>query len=162
VEALDIAAALLITAFLVWNQMRSRAIVAQRLLLIPLLLVIVGLIQRGSVVPSTALGVGLLLLGLALAIAFGVARGRVAEVWRGSGDHFWRRGNRALLGLWLASILIKVGLDLGGSQLGAPLPGGDLLLELGVTLAAQSVVLLQRTVGLETLLGGAHSRLSDL
>jgi len=40
VDALDIAGALLIIAFLVWNQMRSRPIVAQRLALIPVGLVI--------------------------------------------------------------------------------------------------------------------------
>jgi hypothetical protein len=160
VDVVDIGGALLITAFLVWNQMRSRPIVAQRMALIPVLLVILGLIQPGSVVPRTALGVGLLVLGLALALGFGVARGRVAKVWVGPGDQFWRRGTSWLLALWVASILVKVGLDLGGSQMGAPIPGGDLFVELGVTLAAQNAVLLMRSVGFESLLGSAQSRRS--
>jgi hypothetical protein len=161
VDVLDIAGALLITAFLVWNQMRSRPIVASRLALIPVLLVIVGLIQPGSVVPRTGLGVWLLVLGLVLALGFGVARGLVAKVWVGPGDQFWRRGTGWLLALWLASILVKVGLDLGGSRVGAPIPGADLFVELGVSLAAQNVVLVMRTSGLESLFGTAQSRRSS-
>jgi hypothetical protein len=162
VNELDIAGALLITAFLVWNQMRSRPIVPQRLALIPVLLVILGLIQPGSVLPGTALGVGLLVLGLVLALGFGVARGRAAKVWLGPGAQFWRSGSRWLLALWVASILVKVGLDLGGSQVGAPIPGGDLFLELGVSLAAQNAVLLLRSDGLTSLLGPPQSRRPSL
>lgn len=159
---LDIAAGLLITAFLVWNQMRSRPIVPQRLALIPVILVIIGLIQRGSVVPGTGLGVGILLLGLLLAVGFGVARGRVATVWRGSGDQLWRRGGRLLLALWVVSIVVKLGVDLGGSHVGAPIPGGDLFLELGVTLAAQNVVLLMRSAGLASVFEAGQRRRSSL
>lgn len=62
--------------------------------------------------PLTVLAGILLVASLAVAAAFGVARARTVQVWRGPQGELLRKGTAATTGLWLASVGVHIGLGL--------------------------------------------------
>lgn len=154
-DALDIVVGLLLTVFLVWNQLRTRPVTPRRLITLPLIVIVLGLLQRGPILGHNSLGVLLLALGLALAVVLGTARGFAVKIWVGPDGGYWRRGGALLVALWLTSVAVKVGLDVAGGLGGAGIGGAALLIELGVTLGAQNLVVAGRSFGWDRLFGGA-------
>lgn len=159
---LDIVLGLLILALILWNQVRTRKVSGGRLVAIPLIVIVIGLLQAGSGgLTRTSLGVLLLVLGLVLAVILGVARGYAMKIWVGPDGQFWRRGGALLVALWLVSVAVKVGIDLGGAAAGAKIAGAALLIELGVTLGVQNVIVAGRSYGWNQLREGLTTRRSS-
>jgi hypothetical protein len=144
---LDIAIGLVVVAVLLWNQLRTRRVSGGRLILIPLVLVVLGVLQTREGLTRTSLGVLLLVLGLVLALILGAARGYAMKIWVGADGQFLRRGGTLLIALWLVSVAVKVGIDLGGAAAGARIAGSAILIELGVTLGAQNIIVAGRSYG---------------
>jgi hypothetical protein len=83
----------------------------------------------------------LLVLGVALALAAGLATGRVAQVEFRERKVFYRLGP-AGLGIMLAYLVLRLGLAGAGHLAGATITsgGGSILLTMGANLLVQSVV----------------------
>lgn len=62
--------------------------------------------------PLPILAVVLLVVSLAVAAVFGVARARTVRVWRGPQNEVLRKGTATTTGLWLASVCVHIGLGL--------------------------------------------------
>ena len=159
-NALDIVGGLLLTGFMVWNQLRTRQVALRRLVALPVILVALGLLQVGPNITRTSLAVLLLAVGLILAVVLGVARGFAIKIWVGADGSFWRRGGALLAALWLVSLAAKAGLDYAGAAGGAAFSGSAILMELGVTLAAQNLVVAVRSYGWGRLTGALPTRRS--
>ncbi len=111
--------AVLIVGLVVRRQLRTRPVRRYGSLVAPVLLGLLGVLGMGfgvaSVVkdhPLSALPVVLLVLSLAVAAGFGLARARTVRVWRGPEGEVLRKGSAATTGLWLASVGAHLGLGL--------------------------------------------------
>jgi hypothetical protein len=115
----------------------------RRLLLwVPLGLAYFGLPGLQRLDPNAALAV--FVLDAAAAAGLGALRGLSFRVWRASDGSTWTQGSLLTLGLWAASIVVRVALlALGNLVLGVPPTslGQGLLLLLAITLGAQNLVL---------------------
>ncbi|MFF0160491.1 hypothetical protein ACFYRY_23620 [Streptomyces sp. NPDC005263] len=104
------------------------------------------LIVRGCVPPgpsrTTSAGVAFLAAGLVVSMVAGVLRGRTMPVWRDTDGRLYRKGGQVTLLLWLATIVVKLGLGaIAEAAFGEPFNGNALWLGLGITLGAQHLVM---------------------
>lgn len=137
------------TAYVIGRQVMGEALQVRRLLLIPLALTLWGannLDHAGlaGVRMSDAL---LLVAAAVLAVGLGVARGLTVMLFARDGV-LWCRSTLATLGVWVVSIVARVALIVVAHLLGASLAAStaSLLLMLGLTLGAQSLVVYARGV----------------
>ncbi|MBH1938697.1 hypothetical protein I5Q34_31300 [Streptomyces sp. AV19] len=110
---------------------------------------VVLLVGRGLVPPgpsrATAAGLAFLVLGLAVSAVFGVLRGRAMPLWRDADGTVRRRGDPAVLRLWLLTVGARCAVSAAEYLLtDEPFNGNAFLLGLGVTLGVQHAVLLSR------------------
>ncbi|GAA4636229.1 hypothetical protein GCM10023196_085140 [Actinoallomurus vinaceus] len=110
-------------------------------------------VARGFVPPgpsrATAAGIGLLVVSLIASAIFGVLRGRTMPMWRGQDGLVYRRGGGVTLLLWLATVATRLALGaLGQAVFAEPFALDALWLGLGVTLAAQQLVMTHRATRL--------------
>jgi hypothetical protein len=114
-----------------------------RSLLIPVGLTIWGGYQlRGH--HLSAIDVAFLAVSLIIGLAAGAARAATIQIFTRNG-HLWQRYRLATLGVWVALILLRVGLYAGGHAVGVDLASGEsILLTLGASLVAETLVVGQR------------------
>ncbi|MEV5706594.1 hypothetical protein [Actinoallomurus sp. NPDC052274] len=106
-------------------------------------------VARGCVPPgparATTAGIGLLVVSLIASAIFGAVRGRTMPMWRGPDGLVYRRGGGVTLLLWLATIATRFLVSgLGLVVFHEPVDLNALWLGLGVTLAAQQLVMMRR------------------
>jgi hypothetical protein len=115
----------------------------QRLLLwMPLVLAYLGLRDLQPFDSNAA--VALFVLDASAAAGLGVLRGLTFRIWRAADGSTWLQGSALTLGLWGASIVVRLWLLAFGSLvLGVPASslGQAVLLLLAITLGAQNLVL---------------------
>ncbi|MEU6216365.1 hypothetical protein ABZ845_02415 [Streptomyces sp. NPDC047022] len=107
---------------------------------------VVLLIARGCVPPGpgrmTVAGVAFLAAGLVVSAIAGVLRGRTMPMWREADGTLYRKGGRTTLVLWVATVVVKLGLGaIAEATFREPFDGDALWLGLGVTLGAQQMVM---------------------
>ncbi|MEU5594981.1 hypothetical protein [Streptomyces sp. NPDC020298] len=129
-----------ITAVVMVSQFSARPVRPLAYLWVALLL------ARGCVPPgpsrTTAAGVAFLVAGLVVSVAAGVLRGRTMPMWRDASGRLYRKGGRVTLVLWLATVVVKLGLGaIAEVAFGEPFNDDALWLGLGVTLGAQQLVM---------------------
>ena len=137
-----IAIAVVVLVFIVYRQMRTAPIEPRQLVILPVFLCLVGIsnLQRhppDSVAIGVALGISVL-----TALIFGVARGLTTQIWR-SGSVAMRKGTATTLILWVVAILVRIVIGLVARRAGVPVSvtTGEIPVFLGITLAAQNVVI---------------------
>lgn len=111
-----------------------------------------GIAQTSHARPDMALTLLLLALVFAVSAGGGVLRGLSVHVWRDAAGRARRQGGALTVALWLASIVIHVGLDrcLNSLAHAAALGPATLSLSLALTLGAQSLVVRRRAAILPT------------
>lgn len=129
-----------VTAVVVWSQFSRRPVRSLTYVWVALLIV------RGCVPPGpsrmTSAGIAFLVAGLIVSVVAGVLRGRTMPLWREADGRLYRKGGRETLLLWLATIVVKVGLGaVAEAAFGEPFNGNALWLGLGVTLGVQHLVM---------------------
>jgi hypothetical protein len=88
----------------------------------------------------TGTDIGFLLVSGVLGVASGAARGLTVHLYS-NGGHLWMRYRWLTALVWIASILLRVGLVAGGHLAGVGLSSGStILLTLGVSLIAEAGV----------------------
>jgi uncharacterized membrane protein len=140
----------------IYRQMQVNEVNPSGLIKLPLIFVAIGILGFGVNTRDIDGGAGadLYLLGsTALAIGFGVWRGRRTDVWRNeAGDGWLQQGNRTMLTLWVAMILSKVvlGTVAGFTDLYPGEQPGEIFIFIGVSFAIQNVIVAQRTIWRDT------------
>jgi hypothetical protein len=127
--------------------MQGRPLKIRRLLLLPAVITVLGIVDlTGSSAPHlTAKDIVFLVIGVALSIALGAARGASIELYPSNGE-LWQRYRPATVVLWVALIVVKIILLVIASAAGATAGGGtsSLLLTLGISLLAEAAVVIPR------------------
>ncbi|MDQ1128936.1 hypothetical protein [Microbacterium sp. SORGH_AS_0888] len=152
----DIVLVVLLVGWLGYRQTTWRPVVPSRMWRTPLVLAVIGVVvlAHGGVAIG-ALDVAVLVIQLVLSLGVGA--------WMGSLAHFrpldppvvGRRGERAVfesrtgwwgLALWVVLLLVRIGLDVGATALGAKAIGGAgvILLVLAANRGARNAVLAAR------------------
>lgn len=149
------AIAVLVLVWVIRRQMTERRLSTTRMLTIPVLLVLIGLVQDSTMFDKLTSPTAILLLvgGVLIGAIGGVARAASQRlIWRDG--VVYTRGTGWTMALWVATVLVRVGMAALGSALHAPEGTGEILLFLGVTLMVQNL-LLARRAGL-SILGAAQ------
>ncbi|MEV5987417.1 hypothetical protein AB0L85_20770, partial [Streptomyces sp. NPDC052051] len=107
------------------------------------------LIVRGCIPPGPCelkpASIVLLVLSLLASIAFGVWRGAVFPLWKEPDGRVMRKGDRRILLLWLGTVAVRlVFAAIGTAAFQEDFNANALWLGMGVTLAAQHMVMMRR------------------
>lgn len=140
-----IVVAALLLVFVVYQQMRTRDIQPRQLILIPAFLALLGFANVQKRPPDSTAADLALAVSVLIALVFGVGRGVTVQVWRANGVPM-RKGTALTLVLWVVGLALRivVGLVAGHSGVPSSVTEGELPLFLGITLAAQNVLIWQR------------------
>jgi hypothetical protein len=132
-------------AVMIVRQFKARAVRPAALAAVPLVLITLG--AQG--VAAHQLGtVALILLAanVVISVALGGLRGRSEHLWRSAGGATWRKGTPVTAALWAASIAARLIATIVAHALGVhSAAAGELELLLGISLAAQHVVIATRS-----------------
>jgi hypothetical protein len=142
---LDGAIGVLVLVWVIRRQMVERRLTTTRMLTIPILLIVLGLAESSSAFNrlNSPTALALLLGGVLVGAVGGAARAASQRLIRRDGVVYTRGTGWTML-LWLATVLVRVGMAALGAALHAPEGTGEILLFLGVTLAVQNVLLARR------------------
>src|SRR5690349_7915407 len=91
---------------------------ARRVAILPLVLAVIGLYQVTQAPHLTPTDVGLIAAEAVIAFGLGLLRGSTIKVFVRDG-HLWQKYSWATLGLWVGSILVRIGMSGGAVLLGA-------------------------------------------
>jgi hypothetical protein len=136
-------------ALILWRQVRVRTVREERPFLLMGALAVVGVLETRSFAdshPVSAEAWALLTVSLVVAAGLGVVRGLQLRVWRADGT-LLQRGTALTVLLWVLGLAVHLGIDGVIDAVDGPARGiglASLLLYLGVALAAQRAVVLQR------------------
>lgn len=145
-----------ITLFVVIRQFTVREVNSNMYIWIAVL-VVRGLFPPGPA-RLTGAGIGFLIASLVISVIFGIVRGTTMPMWRDETGKLLRKGGKMTLVLWLLTIVTR--LALGGwaeLQFGEPFNANALWLGMGVTLAAQQLIMTRRGAAMPIAKQEAHS-----
>jgi hypothetical protein len=137
--------AVAVLVLVVRRQMALRPINPGSMMRVPAILLVIGLVSDRTLLDrlNSPAGALLLVAGLLIGVAGGVARGLSQRlIWREG--VVYTRGTRWTLVLWLATVLLRVGMAALGAAVHAPEGTGEVLLFLAVTLGVQNLLLMRR------------------
>ncbi|MBO3751275.1 hypothetical protein J5X84_34820 [Streptosporangiaceae bacterium NEAU-GS5] len=138
--------ALAALAFSIYRQMRPTPVVADKALLLPAVLIVLGVVQGGLTEGGS---VALLTLELAAAVVSGVVRGATMRLWRDASGALWRQGTIWTAVAWILSIAIRIGLVLLSHPAGAhAVSTASILIFLGLSLATQTAWVAYRSASI--------------
>ena len=134
-----------LAVFVIVRQFMPRAIQPVAMIGLPLAAGYLGLSALAGAPPAGAAGVAILGLNLGLGAVMGLLRGVTVRVWNDPARGWMMQGTAVTFACWLVSIASNVGLSVAGH---AAFSTSDIALLLGVTFAAQNLVVWARMAGL--------------
>jgi hypothetical protein len=137
-----------VVGYLMASRLRGRPLTWRRLLVMPAVLTVIGVVEIvGEASRIRGLGVGLLATGCVVSFGFGIARGATVVLLRRDG-YLWQRYRPVTMLWWLVLVAVKGGMDGAALLLHAPLAGGGpaILLTLGITLFGAAVAIAPRAL----------------
>ena len=132
-----------------WRQMHAHAVTRGSLKKLPLMFGIVGVCGLTTQdIPTDVAAAAYVVLSLSLSVALGVWRGAVIPVWQTADGTWMSQGNRLTITLWILLIGAKFAMGTVASITGwFPATGtGEVFLFLGLSFAAQNLVVAERTI----------------
>jgi hypothetical protein len=134
-----------LVAFVLYKQLQTRQVSAERAYTLPGIMMIIGVVQGGLYDRThPAASVALLAAGVVSALGLGAVRATTMKIWQDERGARWRRGTPLTLAAWVLSVAVRVGLIGIGYWAGMKAETGGLLLFLGLTLLAQNAVVAWR------------------
>ena len=132
-----------------WRQMHAHAISREGLIKLPLIFAAIGafsLTQQD--VPSDAAAVAYVATSLGLSVALGIWRGAVIPTWLTADGTWMSKGNRLTISLWILLIGAKFAMGAVAGITGwfPASSSGEVFLFLGISFAAQNLVVASRTL----------------
>ncbi|HTW43598.1 MAG TPA: hypothetical protein VMD79_14930 [Solirubrobacteraceae bacterium] len=137
-----------IIVFAIGQQVLGSALSGKRLVVLPAVLTVLGILDISAQKSHTdATDIVLLVVSAAIAIATGVALGAITRLERRDG-HLWAQLPKRGLWLWGALVLSRLTITAVAHADGAQLAGGTaaILLMLGLNRAAQALVVVPRAI----------------
>ena len=143
--AVTIALAVLLVGFVIWQQVRTRPINPRQLVIPPLILAFLGITNLSGHPPDSAAADAALAASVLTGLVFGVARGISTRVWWSNGE-LLRKGTTVTLVLWAVAIVVRLLITVVARRQGvaASVTTGEIPLFLGITLAAQNLLIWRR------------------
>ncbi|NJP89894.1 hypothetical protein HCN51_10625 [Nonomuraea sp. FMUSA5-5] len=136
---------LLVVAFVIYRQLRTRPAAGTATLYVAGAMVIVGLVTGGLFdTAHLALSLALFLVEAGAAVALGVWRARTVRVWLDSSGVAWSKATRWTILAWLASAATRAGLYFAGTAIGLTASTSSVLLFLGLTVGIQAYLVARR------------------
>jgi hypothetical protein len=132
-----------------WRQMHAHQITREGLIKLPLIFAAVGVLGLGTQdIPTDAAAAVYMAVSLALSVSLGIWRGAVIPVWRNAAGDWMSQGNRLTITLWILLIAAKFAMGTVASITGwFPATGtGEIFLFLGISFAAQNVIVARRSL----------------
>ncbi|MEU7818994.1 hypothetical protein [Pseudonocardia sp. NPDC049154] len=141
------------------RQLTDRPVTAQRTMLVPLVLTVLGVLTLLQAHPPvTTVGLALTGAELLLVVGLGVLRGRSVRLFVRDGV-LHQRGGAVTLALWVLTIGLRIGLGLLAVRLGAgALASATLLASFGLSLLVQGRVLRDRVAAVAGVDGAGSPR----
>jgi hypothetical protein len=148
----DVANYAVVALLIVWvlsRQLMARQVTVRKLFLLPIILAVLGISSLNSAITHnnghfTSSDTGFLALDLGVSVVLGIPRGMSIQLYPQDGV-LWRKGTWLTLGLWILSFAARAVIGLVAASGGASKIADDgLILSLGVSLAAQGVVVYLR------------------
>lgn len=137
-----------VAALVIVRQFMPRVVRAKGLLVWPLVMGYFGVQAVAQTPPETTLATTLFVANAAAAVVLGLARGASVRVWQRADGSWIQRGSLLTLGLWIASVGVRVALGLAGQ---ASEGLNTITFFLALTFAAQNVIVWLRTDGARAL-----------
>jgi membrane protein CcdC involved in cytochrome C biogenesis len=139
------------------RQLQERELTSRRIVVLPLVFVVLAFMTDHQLLHRLASvgALGLLVLGLVLAVATGTARAMTMRVRRVGGTVL-TKGNGRTLALWFVTLALRVGEGALAYALGIQQGAGEAMLFAAATFATQGAVLAWRA-GLFANVSGAGS-----
>lgn len=137
-----------IVVYVIGQQMTGGAVSGKRLVVVPAVLTLIGLLDiSGQESHPGATDIALLVVGAAIAIAIGAALGGMTRLERRDG-HLWAQLPKHGLWLWGGLIVSRLALIGIAHATGAHVAAGTaaILLTLGLNRAAQALTIVRRAV----------------
>lgn len=147
--ATTILVAVLAVCYVLARRLAGQPLQAGRLVVLPLILAGWGALNLSSALAgASALDLATLTVEAAVAVLAGAARGLTIRLYPRDG-HLWFRYRPATIAVWVALIVVRLGIGLGAAALGAhsALLGAALLCMLGLSLLGEGAVVRARAVG---------------
>src|SRR5579859_7528212 len=143
--AVTILIAALLLVFIIYQQLRTRSINPRQLVVLPAFLAFMGIVNLNQHPPASAAAVTALGVSVVTALVFGVARGITTQVWWSDGRRL-RKGGTVTLILWIVGIGLRILIAVISRREGVAtnVATGEIPFFLGVTLAAQNLVIWYR------------------
>ena len=147
-SAFTVLVAIAAIAFIVSQQLIGGALKGKRLVLLPAVLTVIGIVElAGSRSRPDAIDVLLLIVSAVIAIAIGLGLGAITRLERRDG-YLWAQLPKQGLWLWGGLIASRVAVDGIAHVAGAQLAAGTaaILLMLGLNRVAQAMVVVPRAI----------------
>ncbi len=147
-SVLTVLVALGLIVYIIGQQVVGTPLRGRRVVLLPAILVVIGIVQLGSSkVHPDAMDVVLLLISAAVAIVIGVTLGLITRLERRNG-HLWGQLPKSGLWLWAALIITRIAVTAIAHATGADLAASTdaILLTLGLNRAAQALIVVPRAI----------------
>jgi hypothetical protein len=133
-----------------WRQMHEHRITREGLIKLPLIFAGIGLLGlTAQDIPTDAAAAGYVAVSLGLSVALGIWRGAVIPAWQTADGTWMSKGNRLTITLWVVLIAAKFAMGTVASITGwfpVDTGTGEVFLFLGLSFAAQNVIVAQRTI----------------
>jgi hypothetical protein len=127
------------------------------MVVLPAVMVIIGFSQGGLLdADHSGVSAALLAAEIAVGLLMGVGWAATSRIWIAQDGTAWSRGSKATALIWVAGLLVRVGLMGVGALLGVHESTGPLLIALGVSFAVRGVLLVRRAAGLPTGPGASY------
>lgn len=131
------------------RQMHEHAITREGLIKLPLIFAAIGVLGlTAQDIPTDASAAAYVAFSLGLSVALGVWRGAVIPTWQTRESTWMSKGNALTITLWIALIAAKFAMGTVASINGwFPATGtGEVFLFLGISFAAQNLIVASRTI----------------
>ncbi|HET6986737.1 MAG TPA: hypothetical protein VFI00_08980 [Kribbella sp.] len=134
----------------VGRQITGSLVTQRQLMLMPAILLALGVLSLSSALDGASTG-ELAFLGLDCVVLIGLGLARGASIRLEHRDEgLYQKGTAATLGLWLLTIALRVGAAFGSAAIwpDGKLSHATLALTIGLTIAAQNVMIYRRALNL--------------
>jgi hypothetical protein len=141
-----------IALLVIYRQFTAQPLRGQPLIVLPVILAVMGISNLARQPSITSTAIGLLVVNVVIASTLGLWRGTSLQVWRDTTGTILRRATQFTLTLWLVAIALRVLTALIGhaSGIATSVSFGELPLFLGITFAAQNLVVWARAQSMST------------
>lgn len=133
--------------YVLWRRLRGEPLQAKRMLVLPTLLTILGVVGLTGSTRLGSLDVAFVIAGTVISAGLGAVRGATVELFPCQG-YLWQRYRRVTIGLWGVLVAVRLALALVAHLAGAQGASGThgLMLALGVSLLGEAALVTPRAL----------------